>query len=158
MEIQASLVHSVSDARWQLDVANPLKDEYVRIFRVPGATPTSNGTYWGLRRDGTREPIGGGGTPSSAFQLAVDVTQPTASPSLLQANPVGGTGPYTYEWSIRSNHQFGGSNASIIGPTNGQQITISVTQNSLTLLQVKVTDVNGLVAYNQFLNEQRIFT
>jgi hypothetical protein len=84
---------------------------------------------------------------------------PTQLPDTLQANAVGGTGAYTYQWSIAQNafagYEITGSN------TNYAQVFTLLSDNYLmgngpkyiyqAHVKVKVTDENGCSAYGYYL-------
>ena len=59
------------------------------------------------------------------------------------ANPSGGTGPYTYQWSIESSPN---SDWSILGINTNQSVDVTTASlNSLSLIRCKVTDSQGRI-------------
>jgi hypothetical protein len=62
----------------------------------------------------------------------------------FKGNPSGGTGPYTYQWSLESAPQ---NDWSFVSATNLQNVVVNKNANSpaLSLLRCKVTDAEGRI-------------
>lgn len=111
-----------------------------QLYRGP--EPTGSGTYWGKDKDGNVEPIGGG---TGGGSILAEITN--SGPSTLVATVTGGTGPYTYLWTVRSNNSGAPTPADPV-ITSGQGTDTITLQDDGTrrtgLLEVLITDSNGL--------------
>lgn len=123
-----------------------------QVYRRPSAQ--GSGVYCAMDENGAVEIIGGpGAVPLAGGQLSVDVTFDSRTLTLT-ATTSGGT-PATYAWTIRSfDNVTGEEDATFNGATNASTAVIStpgITNNVVGLAQVKVTDTNGRITYNQYL-------
>ena len=68
--------------------------------------------------------------PPMTLNVSPDITEICPYlPRILEANPSGGSGNYTYYWSSNSNPNLGGGNAITVTPSTTTMYTINVTDN-----------------------------
>lgn len=122
-------------------IVKPGTEYQIQLHRDEAAA--GSGTYYGKLSDGTEEPIGGPGSTSTS--IAVEIT--SADGLALASVVTGGTAPYTYSWLVKSKF-INGTDIAFTGATNAA--TAAIDNSAPTYdgtVAVKVTDVNGKVAY-----------
>lgn len=142
MSSQPSLISVSTDAKIQ----RPRSASQWQFFRDTAAA--GSGSYYAMNFNGVKEPIAG-----AASQIVVDIN--ATAPFDFSSTVVGGTAPYTYEWSINSFNQqtlvtgLTSPNLVISGSAVASTVTLAPdepTESSIGLLKLKVTDANGYVA------------
>lgn len=97
-----------------------------------------NGVYSAIDKDGNIEYIGGG---TNGGSFAALITSPDGL--ALTANPIGGVGPFTYLWGVKSKF-INGTDIAFTGPTNAAVANIDNRSASFDgTVTVLITDSFG---------------